>query len=536
MFQHAFLVLFIGCAHGEVVDTSKWLGAEYTPARASNTLWWWNFDEYEDDVLLELEAARRHFGYTTLRMFLHPLLYEADDVAFISNITRFVEIAETKDMRVGFVFFDDCFAHEGADLNEPCLPSRDPVQSGCEVGSFGQSQCCMNCWVASPQDKDRDPSDVDRYRPYVTTIVSAFKNDPRVLWWEIFNEPNEASSFSLTLRSAAYSWAKAVHPTQPVISCWDDNDATDIIDHHSYSGNFIEMSKATYSDPLKSAFITESGCRWYRTLDKDAGSPLNVVNWLNFLLEERKRRRSAVPFVPGVMFAWELMVGNVNTRFQWEDPAGLTPEPPIPWCGSLFPDGTPVSYTEAAIIREYITLQMNTSHRASETKGAVTYVDTFLSKEQVLQNDQWLDLTASAARYTPPGVGPVQDALLEVSLWPTSVVAGATVMLRASVQDGEGCRGYNVTVSKSRIVVWRQNPERGGRVELGSVKIAARGGLFTNAWNLLRIHIENSTVRVWLNPQYQDTKRVVDGRHFKTIRAMLSGNTAASTASLVAAR
>ena len=46
------------------------------------------------------------------------------------------------------------------------------------------------------------------------------------------------------------------------------------------------------------------------------------------------------------------MVGHSNTRWHWTSRQG-DPEPAIPWCGFLYPDGSPVSYTEAAAIRRY---------------------------------------------------------------------------------------------------------------------------------------------------------------------------------------
>ena len=48
----------------------------------------------------------------------------------------------------------------------------------------------------------------------------------------------------------------------------------------------------------------------------------------------------------------EVMVGHSNTRWHWTSRQG-DPEPAIPWCGFLYPDGSPVSYTEAAAIRRY---------------------------------------------------------------------------------------------------------------------------------------------------------------------------------------
>ena len=37
----------------------------------------------------------------------------------------------------------------------------------------------------------------------------------------MFNEPGRKNNFSLALRHAAYGWAQAVAPVQPITSCWD---------------------------------------------------------------------------------------------------------------------------------------------------------------------------------------------------------------------------------------------------------------------------------------------------------------------------
>ena len=48
-----------------------------------------------------------------------------------------------------------------------------------------------------------------RFEPYVAGTVARFAGDPRVAWWEVFNEP-QSNAFSLALRDAGYRWAKAV--------------------------------------------------------------------------------------------------------------------------------------------------------------------------------------------------------------------------------------------------------------------------------------------------------------------------------------
>ena len=168
------------------VDTANWLGAEYTPARATNQLWWYDFDSYVPDLHREFAATKKHFGFTVLRMFLHSMLWEHDSTALLRNVSAFLDIAGTYNISAGLVFFDDCWAHKGANLSSPCVVSVSG-ESGCQVGTFGQERCCMNCWVASPQDSAR--TSIDRYRPYVTDVVRTFSSHPGVRFFEIFNEP-----------------------------------------------------------------------------------------------------------------------------------------------------------------------------------------------------------------------------------------------------------------------------------------------------------------------------------------------------------
>ena len=205
------------------------------------------------------------------------------------------------------------------------------------------------CWLAAPQDARRHNGTVP-FEGYVRGIVRALKADPRVAWWEIFNEPQRGNTFSLALRDAAYRWAKDEAPLAPVISCWDDSNNTDIVDHHQYyvPSYTNYLSNAVFSNPAKGGIVTEAGCRWYQGTSSDSGSPLVTVNWLDGL----KRNNSGAPFVPGVMLSWEVMVGHSMTRWHWGTSAGAA-EPALPWCGSLYPDGTPVSYTEAAALRRY---------------------------------------------------------------------------------------------------------------------------------------------------------------------------------------
>ena len=298
------------------VDTEGWLGVEYTPTSASSSLWWHRYADFLPQVERELALAARRLRVNTLRMFLHSLVFEAGPAALLANMRAFAALAQGHGMAVIWVLFDDCWDHAGANLTHECRP----VPGGCGL-----------CWMASPQDADR--TSVERYRPYVEAVVTAFGNDTaRVRAIETFNEPDLASPFSAQLRDAAFGWAKALAPAVPILSLWDNSNVTDVLDHHDYTASFAsEWRPAVFAAPAKGAVITEAGSRWYQPPNSyDAGSPLLVINFLEALRLEKAR--GAAPFVPGAVISWELMTGNVNARWHWATEAGA-PEPAIPWCG-----------------------------------------------------------------------------------------------------------------------------------------------------------------------------------------------------------
>ena len=243
LFSLSFLLLPFTCTSISTptfVDTSTWFGSEYTPAGASNTMWWSFYDHYIPSIHRELQAASYRFKMNTLRMFLHTQSYECNPTQFIQNVDNFLTIASSYGYKSGLVFFDTCWNEEGNYCAAECVP-----QKGLHNG----------CWTYSPQVSNM--TTIDHFYPYVSDIMNAFAMDDRIAFFEIYNEPRGPNTnFTFALRDAAYNWTIAYNPIAPVISCWDDNIDTEIVDHHDYTPDFNTSWKpAVYSNVLKGGVI-----------------------------------------------------------------------------------------------------------------------------------------------------------------------------------------------------------------------------------------------------------------------------------------
>lgn len=328
-----------------------WLtGANFIPADAINQLEMWQaatFDPAEIDR--ELGWAER-FRMNTMRVFLHDLAWKQDPAGFKQRIDRFLAIAARHGIRPVFVLFDSCW-----DPDPKLGPQRPPIPG---VHNSG--------WVQSPGRADLlDPANDARFRAYVEDVVGTFANDPRVLAWDLWNEPDNdgGGSFedpSVQKRELArieqllpqvFAWARSRRATQPLTSgIWSGSDwsptanltaiqrtqlhQSDIISFHDYGwpeefeGRVAQLRQ--WGRPL---LCTE----W---MARGAGSTVDTILPIG--------RREGVG-----MINWGFVQGKTQTWYPWDSwqrPYIL--KPPTIWFHDLVkPDGTPYRAREMELFR-----------------------------------------------------------------------------------------------------------------------------------------------------------------------------------------
>lgn len=476
------VVAFAGCAiHAEPagpaigpaigpVNTASWVGSNYTPAYASNQVQMWH--DFRPDVIeKELSAAARYYGINTVRVYLHNMVYDAGKEELLKRIEQFLGICQRHGIRPGFTFFDDCHRHSGVTLE-----TQPPIK-GYHNGRW-----------AALQDAERKDENLPKFKSYVQDIVSAHRDDKRVLWWEVYNEPNMGDPFTARIRALAYGWAKACNPTQPVLACWDDNPSTDIVNAHNYSSDFSGWDGQADMNPGKGTVFTEAGARWMAPRPSNA-EPCEVMHWLT-------GRKAAGRSVPGVYLCWELMAGNSNCRWYWGTPND-TPEPTIPWCGLMWPDATPVSLAEAEAIRRYTT-----------GKRQAWFFDDF-QDQPTSPRAGWTEFGKSSSGSGVRTLAPAHKLVAGDPLW-TDYILETLVMLKAEPgnagviirvnQPGPGSdemRGYYVGFDTQTLYLGKMlnNWQALATFDLSQLECRVVPGV----WNLLRVAVAGNRIRVWFN-------------------------------------
>jgi hypothetical protein len=195
-------------------------GANYNPANAINELEMFQAETFDPATIDKELGWAEAMGVNTLRVFLHDMLWQQDAAGFTARLNTFLDICQKHKIRPMLVLFDSCW-----DPHPKLGKQKDPVPG---VHNSG--------WLQSPgADALTDSTQRPRLEAYVTGLISAFKDDKRVLAWDLWNEPDNdnASSYGrdnlkteLTnkvelvtrLLPTVFAWARAANPSQPLTS------------------------------------------------------------------------------------------------------------------------------------------------------------------------------------------------------------------------------------------------------------------------------------------------------------------------------
>ncbi len=308
----------------------KWLvGANYTPAYAINQLEFWQEETFN------LKAIEKEFGYAenigmnTMRVFLHHTLWKHDRQGFKNRIDQFLTVAEHHGIKISFVFFDDCWNDGYANGIQP-IPILGKHNSG---------------WVRDPGTAiHKNPKLMDTLEIYVKDIMTTFKTDPRILMWDLFNEPgnSDQGNKSLLVLNNVFKWAREVNPAQPITAgIWasklkDLNKVmirnSDVITYHSYSRPKEHLAKIKSLRKHKRPLI----CTEY--MARKQGSTFAAI--LPMLKNENVGAIN-----------WGLVDGKTNTKYAWDERIADGAEPTL-WFHEIFKnDGSPYNEEEVKLIK-----------------------------------------------------------------------------------------------------------------------------------------------------------------------------------------
>jgi hypothetical protein len=322
------------------------VGCNFTPSSACNQLEMWQEPTFDLATLERELGFAAGLGFTSVRVFLHDLLWSEDAEGLVQRLDAFLTLAAERGIGVMLVLFDGVWNPHPAAGPQP--EPRPRVHN--------------SCWVQGPGVEILgDPERHDALRPYVEGVIGRFREDPRVDAWDLFNEPDspnpayldreipDKAERALELLEKVHWWARGLAPAQPLTigvwrGDWRDDDAlseidrfslehSDVISFHHYGGlDDLEKRVDALRRYERPVLCTEFMARGLgSTFDPHLG-------WMH---------RQGVGG-----YCWGLVAGRIQTEYPWDSWWKRYDAPPEPWHHDvLHADGKPYDEGEVAAIR-----------------------------------------------------------------------------------------------------------------------------------------------------------------------------------------
>jgi hypothetical protein len=324
------------------------IGSNFIPSSAANQLEMWQADTFDLPTIDRELGWAEALGMNTMRVFLHNLLWQQDSQGFLQRMDRFLQVSDRHHIRITFVIFDSVWDPDPKLGRQP--EPRPHVHNSRWVQSPGAAM------LRRSRRWDQE------LRPYVEGVIGRFRNDRRVLMWDLMNEPDntnpaykraelpQKAQLALALLKREWSWARGMEPSQPLTSgVWKDDWSrddklsamarfqlhnSDVITFHSYGPPEEMRSRIESLERLGRPLI----CTEY--MARPTGSTFQAI------LPVLKKAHVGA-------YNWGLVSGKTQTVYPWDSwEKPYTAEPPV-WFHDIFrKDGTPYDPREVAWIRQ----------------------------------------------------------------------------------------------------------------------------------------------------------------------------------------
>lgn len=324
----------VAAAEDWYADAGTLVGINFVPSTAVNELEMWQAATFDPTTIDRELGYAEGVGFNVARVFLHDKLWAQDPEGLLARIETYLTIADAHHVRTIFVLMDNVW-NPTATLG----PQPEPIPG-----------VHNSRWVQSPDQAETmafadDPAVQGRIRDYVRGVVGAYRDDPRVLMWDILNEPGNSGigDAAIPLLTSAFAWARELAPSQPLTA-----GPYFLHTFSNLSQTMLELSDVVTFHQYGNASALEA---LIADLEANTDRPMVCTEYMARTYGSTFESNLPVFLAHGVgAVSWGLVAGRTQTIYPWLSPMGA-PEPTV-WFHDVFrSDGTPFDAAEVTFLR-----------------------------------------------------------------------------------------------------------------------------------------------------------------------------------------
>lgn len=351
--------------------THPWIvGCNFLPSYAVNFVDMWHRQSF-DPIAIDRELGwAASAGMNAVRVNLQYLQWMDDIEGQTSNFENFLKIAKRNGIMTVPCLFDDC-GFSGDPANADLQPEPRPgIHNGRALASPGREIV---------MDRTQWPSCLQ----YLQDVMHKFKDDPRILFWDLYNEPGNGSVFlsetttkdvrrelendSLDFLLQVLQAAVEVNPSHPLTSgAWRHSDfdsAGGAADRVPYQ-NDIDQAMLAMSDIISfHGYVDVERMKVLIDYLETFGRPLYCTEWMARPVGSRIQDQLPLLREKEVgAFQWGLVNGRSQTDIPWPKILATLPleqQEANEWFHDLFhPEGLPYDPSEIEVIKTAASLKI----------------------------------------------------------------------------------------------------------------------------------------------------------------------------------
>lgn len=339
-----------------------WLcGFNYIPRTAVNWTEMWQEDTFDLATIKQEIAWAKAIGFNTVRTNIPFIVWQHDREQLWQRLNRFLEVTKENGFFAMLCLLDDCeFSGEYPYLGsqKPPIPQVHNSQASASPGRNLVMQ--KEKWL--------------QVEAYIKDALSTFGEDKRVFVWDLYNEPGNGMIFdsndqerdfhpafedySYELMVNVFSWAREMKTMQPLTVAGWHVPMHWVKDDENVHDHFIDLKAFELSDIITfhAYSPTERLRRIIRNLER-YDRPMLCTEWMARQAGSRILEQLPIFHRENIgCYQWGLVRGKTQTYLPWPGIVDHLPDHSDAldeWFHDLlYPDGTPYSEEEVALIKK----------------------------------------------------------------------------------------------------------------------------------------------------------------------------------------
>lgn len=346
----------------EWYNSRAWIrGCNYMSTDCANRIDQWQeyeFEERFETTKKELKLMSE-LGYNSIRIIPEFYVWLKEHDGFMERFERYIDIAAQNGISCMVVLGNDCMPPY-----EEALKRMTLGEQHVDIGYHGGRKISQHGTFSNAGYSLLDePEYAGKYYVFVEELVEKYKNDERIIMWDVFNEPGNSNrnSMSLPHLKKFLDIIRGIDPIQPLtIGIWSQSinlenlkeiekfglENSDIISYHNYN---------SYENNIEELKIL-----------KKFGRPIINTEWLNRCGENTVEAMFPLFYLEKIgCYNWGFVAGKYQTYEPWNwiwDSYNQNPEAYdhfdfTKWFHDLYrPNHNPYNPKETRLIKKFCDL------------------------------------------------------------------------------------------------------------------------------------------------------------------------------------